>query len=65
VNYWLGGRDSNPDTQIQSSLEGPSGQYNQGVSSADQGQVRQNPQHGRNENSGGGDRDGMAVEQAP
>jgi len=45
---WLGRRDSNPDTQIQSSSKDESAQSDQKVSSANQGEVGQNPQHGRN-----------------
>jgi hypothetical protein len=44
---WLGGRDSNPDTQIQSSFEGLPDQWNQSVAGEEQGEVGQNPQHGR------------------
>jgi len=45
---WLGRRDSNPDTQIQSPLNAPTAQLNQQHSAANQGEVGQNPQHGRN-----------------
>jgi hypothetical protein len=45
---WLGRRDSNPDTQIQSPSEPESNQQNQQLSPADSGKVRQNPQRRRN-----------------
>jgi hypothetical protein len=38
----------NPDTQIQSSLEGQANQQNEGLSAANCGEVRQNPQYSRN-----------------
>src|SRR5215471_2358915 len=38
-NEWLGRRDSNPDTQIQSSLKSPAAQSDEQVSSANQGGV--------------------------
>jgi hypothetical protein len=44
-NHWLGGRDSNPDTQIQSSR---ADQQYQRLSWAKRGQIRQNPQDSRN-----------------
>ncbi|HZQ54461.1 MAG TPA: site-specific integrase [Bryobacteraceae bacterium] len=47
-NQWLGGRDSNPDTQIQSFLQAQADQQNQQLSSADCGGVRPNPQYSRN-----------------
>jgi hypothetical protein len=47
-NEWLGRRDSNPDTQIQSSLDVLAAQSNEQVSSANCGEVEQNPQHSRN-----------------
>jgi hypothetical protein len=46
---WLGGRDSNPDTQIQSPNKYLSFQQDQALSGADLEQLRQNPQHGRND----------------
>jgi len=48
MNEWLGRRDSNPDTQIQSSLKSPAAQSDEQVSSANQREVGQNPQHERN-----------------
>ena len=50
-NVWLGGRDSNPDTQIQSLFEGQEDNNDQQLSSADSGEVRQNPQYSRDEES--------------
>ena len=47
---WLGGRDSNPDTQIQSLSNDGHDIEDKGLSSAERGKVRQNPQYGRNEN---------------
>src|SRR5438105_6210231 len=47
-NVWLGGRDSNPDTQIQSSLQGAEGKEDQRLEPADQGEPRQNAQRRRN-----------------
>ncbi len=52
-NEWLGRRDSNPDTQIQSSFEAQAAQWNQELSSANCGEVRQNPQCRRNEDADG------------
>jgi hypothetical protein len=46
---WLGGRDSNPDTQIQSLFDRQPDQSNQPLSSANCEQSRQNPQYRRNE----------------
>jgi hypothetical protein len=46
---WLGGRDSNPDTQIQSPLHTLPLQHHQQDTSADHGQIRQTPQQTRNE----------------
>jgi hypothetical protein len=48
-NVWLGGRDSNPDTQIQSPFEAHENKADQQLSSANLGEVRQNPQQCRNE----------------
>src|SRR5579863_10482161 len=45
---WLGGRDSNPDTQIQSLISPVDSKGNQQLRSAKRGKVRQNPQRGRN-----------------
>jgi hypothetical protein len=47
---WLGRRDSNPDTQIQSSLQPQAAQQDQGLNPAKSGEVRQNPQYRRNNN---------------
>jgi len=47
---WLGGRDSNPDRQIQSLSAPPDSKGNQQANSANPGKVRQNPQHSRNKN---------------
>ena len=44
---WLGRRDSNPDTQIQSSLKSAPAQSDQQLSPANLGEVGQNPQHAR------------------
>jgi hypothetical protein len=49
-SLWLGGRDSNPDTQIQSSFEAQADQQNQSLSTVKREQLRQNPQYSRNEN---------------
>jgi hypothetical protein len=49
LSVWLGGRDSNPDIQIQSLFKAPADQSNQPLSSADCEQLRQNPQYCRNE----------------
>jgi len=46
-NEWLGGRDSNPDTQIQSLISPPDSKANQQLRSAKRGRVRQNPQRRR------------------
>jgi hypothetical protein len=46
---WLGGRDSNPDRQIQSSFEHSPNQRVQRLGAAKHGKVRQNPQYSRNE----------------
>ena len=48
-NVWLGGRDSNPDTQIQSPLGPAENETDQQLGSANLGEVRQNPQQCRNE----------------
>jgi hypothetical protein len=45
---WLGGRDSNPDTQIQSSIEVLPNQQDQALTAADLEHVGQNPQYSRN-----------------
>jgi hypothetical protein len=45
---WLGGRDSNPDTQIQSPSESEANQQDQRLNLAKRGQLRQNPQCSRN-----------------
>ena len=47
-NEWLGGRDSNPDTQIQSLISPVDSKGNQQLRSANRGRVRQNPQRRRN-----------------
>jgi hypothetical protein len=47
-NEWLGGRDSNPDTQIQSLSEDREGTGNQQLGPAECGEGRQNPQDSRN-----------------
>jgi hypothetical protein len=47
-NEWLGGRDSNPDTQIQSPFGASDSEGNQSLGSANHGEVRQDPQHHRN-----------------
>jgi hypothetical protein len=49
LNQWLGGRDSNPDTQIQSSFDHSPNQRVQRLSTAKHGKLRQNPQGSRNE----------------
>jgi hypothetical protein len=49
---WLGGRDSNPDTQIQSPSRGESDQWNQGVAVAEFEQVGQKAQYSRNTEGG-------------
>jgi hypothetical protein len=46
-NQWLGGRDSNPDTQIQSLSEVQPPQQDQLLRPAKHGQLRQNPQYRR------------------
>ena len=48
---WLGGRDSNPDTQIQSLKPPADSKADQQPNSADSGKVRQNPQPRRNQDS--------------
>jgi len=48
IKTWLGGRDSNPDTQIQSLSAPPDSKENQQDDSANAGKARQNPQHSRN-----------------
>jgi site-specific DNA recombinase len=53
IEKWLGGRDSNPDRQIQSLEKGQADKELQGLSSTTQGEVRQNPQRPRNENDEG------------
>jgi hypothetical protein len=50
ASQWLGGRDSNPDTQLQSLSEPPAPQQDQALSPAKHGQLRQNPQYSRNKN---------------
>jgi hypothetical protein len=45
---WLGGRDSNPDRQIQSSSQLRADKEDQGVVSASHEETGQNPQHLRN-----------------
>jgi len=45
---WLGGRDSNPDTQIQGLSLPPDSKGNQQANSANSGNVRQMPQHNHN-----------------
>jgi hypothetical protein len=47
-NEWLGRRDSNPDLQIQSPNQEQENITDQQLSKADWGEVRQNPQHRRN-----------------
>jgi hypothetical protein len=47
-NEWLGRRDSNPDTQIQSLFQVEADQSDQQLNLAKAGEIRQNPQHGRN-----------------
>jgi len=47
-NELLRRRDSNPDTQIRSSLNVPTPQSDQQDSAVNRGEVGQNPQHGRN-----------------
>jgi hypothetical protein len=47
---WLGGRDSNPDRQIQSPSQVDAGKEDQRVVSASQEEVLENPQHLRNKN---------------
>jgi hypothetical protein len=47
---WLGGRDSNPDRQIQSPSQADGEKEDQGLGSGSQEEVRQNPQHRRNKN---------------
>jgi hypothetical protein len=48
-NLWLGARDSNPDTQIQSSLGLQANPQDQRLSPAKWRELRQNPQYSRNE----------------
>jgi hypothetical protein len=48
MQRWLGGRDSNPDTQIQSLISPVDFKQNQQLNSANRGRVRQNPQRRRN-----------------
>ena len=43
-NEWLGGRDSNPDRQIQSLSRAADAKGNQQLSPANSGQVGRNPQ---------------------
>ena len=50
-NEWLGGRDSNPDTQIQSLISPTDSEGNQQLESETRGRVRQNPQRRRNTDS--------------
>ena len=57
-NEWLGGRDSNPDTQIQSASQGESNQWNQGVAVAEFAEAGQNAQYSRNAKGGSELRDG-------
>src|SRR5579884_3988073 len=45
---WLGGRDSNPDTQIQSPIEALDPQQDQALRLAEFGELQQDPQRGRN-----------------
>jgi hypothetical protein len=45
---WLGRRDSNPDTQIQSPYQSEPAQQNQQGTAAKIGEVRQQAQYGRN-----------------
>ena len=47
-NVWLGRRDSNPDTQIQSHSADHLNKEDKALSSANQGEPRQNPQRPRN-----------------
>jgi hypothetical protein len=46
-NQWLGGRDSNPDTQIQSLSEDAASKEDQQPSPANRAQTGQNPQRRR------------------
>ena len=55
---WLGGRDSNPDTQIQTPSQGESDQWNQGGALAEFAEAGQNAQYSRNTKSGSELRDG-------
>jgi hypothetical protein len=48
-NEWLGGRDSNPDIQIQTPIDLLASQQDEQVGTADCGEVRQNPQCRRKE----------------
>jgi hypothetical protein len=48
ANEWLGGRDSNPDTQIQSLISPTDSKGNQQLTSADRGRALQTPQRRRN-----------------
>jgi len=52
-NKWLGRRDSNPDTQIQSPSDGAADQQNQGVTEEEVEGVRQKTQCSRNTESPG------------
>jgi hypothetical protein len=48
LDNWLGGRDSNPDRQIQNPEKDQAAQQDQGLTLADHGEVRRNPQLRRN-----------------
>ena len=50
---WLGGRDSNPDTQIQSLSEDAPTQEDQQLNPANHGKNRQNPQRRRKKSDTG------------
>ena len=52
VGYWLGRRDSNPDTQIQSPFEVRTPQSDQQYTTVDHGELRQSPQCTRNAYAG-------------